>query len=199
MTIRGKYSILIVDDEFAIRDNLDQLLKSVGYNTVVAADGREALERAAEQEFDVVISDIRMPGMSGTEVLQRLLPSHPDTVVIMVTAVAELKTAVEAMKLGASDYVTKPFDLDDILVRVENAIEKRELKLLVRNHQHEIVDRLRQRENELRSLTAQTIQAVIREETLAGEARGKGKKPPASMDMKGIGAKILRRLSGDIS
>ena len=202
MTLSGKLRVLVVDDEFAIRDNLEQLLNSSGYDAVAAANGEEALERASEQEFEIALLDMRMPGMSGSDVLQRLLRGYPDIGVIMVTAVAEVKTAVEAMNLGAFDYVTKPFDLDDILARVEKAKERRALALLVKNHQKEIEERLLQREKELRAMTTQTIQAIFREETMARELEAKGGKSkgqPMGPDMKELSEKILRRLSGDRS
>lgn len=198
MTIPGKRTALIVDDEFAIRDNLEQLLKISDYDTVVAADGQEALERAAEQEFEVVLLDIRMPGLSGLDVLRQLRSDHPDIAVIMVTAVGDVETSVEACKLGAYDYVLKPFNLDDILMRVEKARERRYLALQVKNHQKEMEKRLFQQEKELRALTNETVQALIREEILARELEARGGKRkglPAGTDIREFGTKILRRLS----
>ena len=121
--IPDKRTVLIVDDEASIRTSLERLLKAGGYETTVAADGNEALARASEQEYEVVLLDIGMPGLSGLDVLGRLHTDHPDTSVIMVTALVEPKTAVDAMQLGACDYVTKPVDFDDILARIEKARE----------------------------------------------------------------------------
>ena len=125
--VPGKRTVLIVDDEPSIRENLERVLKSSGYETVVAEDGQAALDRAAEQEFEVVLLDIGLPGISGMDVLRRLSGEYPDTCVIMVTAVEEVETAVEAMRSGAYDYLSKPFNLEDILLRVERAREKRYL------------------------------------------------------------------------
>lgn len=202
MTIPGKRTVLVVDDEPAIRNALERLLESSGYETVVASDGEEALVRASEQEFEVALMDIRMPGLSGIETLEQFRTFYPDVSVIMLTAVGDLEVAVGAMKSGAYDYVTKPFNLDDILIRVEKAREKRYLALQVKNHQRDIEERLSQRERELRAMTTQTVHALIQEETLARELKAKGGKRkglPAGTNIKEFGAKLLRRLNGSSS
>ena len=207
MVIPGRRTVLIVDDEPSVRETLERLLKSNGYEPTVAANGHEALAHALSQEFEVVLLDIRMPGLSGIDVLQRLLADHPDTGIIMVTAVVDTKTAVDAMKMGAYDYVLKPFDLDDILVRVQKARERRFLAIQVKNHQKDIEERLLEREKELRAMTIQMVQALITEETLtrgADSKKGKEKKPRQGTDIRGtdireFGAKIMRRLYGDVA
>lgn len=199
MNIPAKHTVLVVDDEFSIRDNLEQLLKTNGYGTVVSGDGQEALERASEQEFEVVLLDIRMPGLSGLDVLRQLRSDHPDIAVIMVTAVSDVEAAVEACRLGAYDYVTKPFDLDDILMRVEKARERRQLALQVENHQQEIEKKLLERERELRATTVALVESLIREATIAeGEgARGRSRSGTApGAQAREFGLKVLRRLYG---
>ncbi|MCX5995662.1 MAG: response regulator, partial [Chloroflexi bacterium] len=119
----SKGTILIVDDEESIRDLLSTKLKADGYDCEVAADGNEALWKAFMKDFDIVLLDIKMPGLSGMEVLSRIVIDHPDTSVVMVTAVLDTKIAVEAMRLGAYDYVTKPFSLDDLGARIKKALE----------------------------------------------------------------------------
>jgi PAS domain S-box-containing protein len=122
-------NILVVDDEESIRRVIAQKLQKEGYNCVLAANGSEALQKASEQDFDLVLMDIKMPGMSGVEVLPHLTFENPDVCVVMSTGVNDTQTTVEAMNLGAYDYVLKPFDLDDLAMRVEMALERRNIVL----------------------------------------------------------------------
>ena len=122
-----KLTILIVDDEEPIRIILSRKLAFDGYNCEVAADGKEALRKASMQSFDLVLLDINMPGLSGMEVLRSLTADHPGICVIMLTAMADTRMHIEALRLGAYDYITKPFDLDDLSARVKNALEIRGL------------------------------------------------------------------------
>jgi putative two-component system response regulator len=123
----AKGTILVVDDDQAVRSVVSRKMQGEGYDCITAADGIEALDKAATQTFDIVLLDIKMPGPSGMEVLPQLVTEHPDTCVIMITAVVDTQTAVEAMKQGADDYVTKPFNLDDLSMRVEKALERKNL------------------------------------------------------------------------
>ncbi len=124
---QSKGNVLVVDDDQAVRSVVSRKMQSSGYDCVTAADGREALEKVGTQTFDLVLLDIKMPGPSGMEVLPQIVTGNPDTCVIMITAVVETETAVQAMKLGAYDYVTKPFNLDDLSFRVEKALERKRL------------------------------------------------------------------------
>ncbi len=182
MTIPGKRTVLIVDDESSIRESLERLIRSGGYETVMAAHGQEALARAAAQEFEVVIMDIRMPGLSGIDVLRKMNTEYQDTSVIMISALADVGTAVEAMKLGAYDYITKPFNLDDILMRVEKARERRHLKLQVRDYQKNLEERVAEQAKELRQMMTQTVHALINESAMAQqmETGGRGRKQLSS-------------------
>ena len=119
--------ILIVDDDPAVRSVVNRKMTGEGYECTVAADGREALEIAGNQNFDLILLDIKMPGPSGMEVLPQLIKLRPDACIVMITAIVDTQTAVEAMKLGAYDYVTKPFNLDDLKLRVEKALERKRL------------------------------------------------------------------------
>lgn len=130
-----KGMILVVDDDPAVRSVVSRKMQSDDYECVVATDGRDALEKANEQEFDVVLLDIKMPGPSGMEVLPQMVEQHPDVCVVMITAIIDTQTAVEAMKLGAYDYVTKPFNLDDLSLRVEKALERKRLLKASRERQ----------------------------------------------------------------
>ena len=123
-----KAKILVVDDETSIRNIVARQLESEGYNCVTASDGREAIETASVQHFDLVLTDVKMPHMSGIEVLTQIIANHPDTCVMMMTAVTDSHTAVEAMRLGACDYVTKPFDLEALSTRIRRAFETRQLQ-----------------------------------------------------------------------
>ena len=123
----AKGTVLIVDDEEEVRSSVARSLQAEGYSCVTAANGKEALKATSGQDFDLVLLDIMMPGMSGMEALPRIVADHPDSCVVMVTVVADMQTAVEAMKLGAYDYVTKPFSLEAISLRAEKALERKRL------------------------------------------------------------------------
>lgn len=118
-------SILIIDDELSMREFLKILLEKEGYKIATAANGQEALILAAQQDFDLAISDIRMPGMSGLELLSSLKVKKPDMPVIMITAFASPDDAVSAMKNDAFDYITKPFNVEEIKKVIKAAIIKR--------------------------------------------------------------------------
>ncbi|OFV88502.1 MAG: hypothetical protein A3J75_08470 [Acidobacteria bacterium RBG_16_68_9] len=129
----AKPRVLIVDDELSVRESLRLILKE-RTEPVLATSGESALERLAREPFDVILLDILMPGMDGLETLERIKQTTPLPQVIMLTATKTLKTAVRAMKLGAFDYVTKPFDVEEILLLVERAAEvsalRREMEAL---------------------------------------------------------------------
>jgi len=120
--------ILIVDDEAGMRDMLSILLRKEGYGVAVADRAEKAIEMASKGEFDLVMSDISMPGKSGIEVLRQTKAASPDTPVILITAYASTESAVEALKLGAYDYLIKPFDVEELKNIVRNALEKRRLE-----------------------------------------------------------------------
>ncbi len=120
--------VLIVDDEQSLRDFLAILLKKEGHDVVTANNGTDALKAVHAEIFDLVISDMKMPGVDGIGVLKTTKEISPETVVIMVTAFATAETAVEAMKLGASDYIIKPFKVDELKLIINNSLEKRYLR-----------------------------------------------------------------------
>ncbi len=119
--------ILIVDDQAAIREELAYALKFEGFDTVEAKDGEEALAAAAKGDLDVVLLDIKMPGLDGMQVLSRLRQEHPDLAVVMISGHGDIETAVVAVKQGATDFLPKPFDTDRVLVSVNNALRLRNL------------------------------------------------------------------------
>jgi DNA-binding NtrC family response regulator len=120
--------ILVVDDEHLIRWSLEQNLKKQGYEVVTAGTGEDALQMAREQQPDLVLLDIQLPGISGIEVLEKIKDFDEDIIVIMLTAHGGLETAVNAMRLGAYDYVSKPFNLDELSIIVKKALENSDLK-----------------------------------------------------------------------
>ena len=120
--------VLIVDDEFSVRDSLMHWFEKDGYRTGTAQDGKEALQRLEEAPWDVVLLDIKMPGMDGLELQRRIRDVDPDLPIIMITAFASVESAVQALKEGAFDYVTKPIDPDDLSHMVRRAVERRRLQ-----------------------------------------------------------------------
>jgi len=123
-----EHRVLIVDDDTAMREMLVSLFRDKGYLTSQATSAREALELAAEENFDVILSDIRMPGKTGIEMVGELRKLRPDTPVVLMTAFGSIDSAVDSMRAGAFDYITKPFEPDAVLLTLERAIERRNLE-----------------------------------------------------------------------
>lgn len=124
----AKRSILVIEDEKNMREILKMLLEGEGYEVSVAKDGSEGLDLLNKDIFDLLITDIRMPKADGFQILKKTQEVSPDTLVIMITAFGTTESAVEAMKLGAYDYIHKPFKIDEIRLVVKNALEKLELR-----------------------------------------------------------------------
>ncbi len=120
--------ILIIDDEQSMRDFLSIMLKKEGYDVIAAGNGEDALKAINDEIFDLIITDVKMPGIDGMEVLKTVKEISSETIVIMITAFATAETAVEAMKLGAYDYITKPFKVDEIKLILHKALEKHSLR-----------------------------------------------------------------------
>jgi DNA-binding NtrC family response regulator len=119
--------ILVIDDDDAVRETMSRMLRGAGYTVETAEHGEAGVTAARGNGFDVILSDMRMPGMSGLEVLQRLRDQRVDSAFIVMTGFGTVDTAVEAMKLGAVDFVQKPFLRDELLMRVKSAAERRQL------------------------------------------------------------------------
>jgi two-component system response regulator PilR (NtrC family) len=120
--------ILVVDDEQSMRDFLAIMLTKEGHEVVIAGNGEDALKSVHAEIFDLVITDVKMPKTDGIAVLKSIKEASPETVVIMITAFATTETAVEAMKLGAYDYIIKPFKVDELKLVIYNSLEKRSLQ-----------------------------------------------------------------------
>lgn len=116
------FNILVVDDEDALRNVLSSELQSEGYSVASAADGDEAIAIVQQNTFDLVLLDIKMPRVDGFEVLRFIKERYPSTKVIMLTGFADLKNAIESKKLGAEDFVSKPYDLVDLLTTIERVL-----------------------------------------------------------------------------
>ena len=116
-------NVLIVDDDEDVRKVISTSLEKDRYRTVTARNGNEGLEKVKEDSFDIAFVDIKMPDISGVQVLQSIKKSSPETVVVLMTGYASVETAVETLKSGAYDYITKPFKMDSLREIIEKAIE----------------------------------------------------------------------------
>jgi two-component system response regulator PilR (NtrC family) len=123
-----RFRILVADDERSIRELLAIVLRRDGYEVILAENGRTALNVLEQEPIDLLISDIKMPDMSGVEVLRAAKQVDQDILGIMITAFASTESAVEALRMGAYDYVSKPFDVDELKIIVRNALERRQLR-----------------------------------------------------------------------
>ena len=119
-----KSRILVVDDEEALRTVLSSELKGEGYDVDTAADGDEAISVVQNKKFDLLLLDIKMPKVDGFEVFKFVKKSFPSIKVIMLTGFADLKNAIESKKLGAEDFVSKPYDLVDLLTTIERVLSE---------------------------------------------------------------------------
>lgn len=121
------FKILVVDDEEIIRDSISYILDSEGYEVDKAENGKVAYEKIKEKHFDLVITDIEMPAMKGTELLEKIKTLDPQTAVIIITAFGSLDTAITALRNGASDYILKPVEFDELLIKVKRLFEIKDL------------------------------------------------------------------------
>jgi two-component system response regulator PilR (NtrC family) len=124
-----KPRILAVDDEESIREFLEIMLKKEGYEVTTAKDGAEAIDVLKKKSFDMVISDLQMPNVTGMELLKHVKDNYPDLVFMIITAFGTTESAVEAMKLGAYDYITKPFKIDEVRIVIGNALRSKNLEV----------------------------------------------------------------------
>lgn len=125
------FKILITDDDGDLRELLTEAVRNWGYATDVAMDGDEALRRLKMQRYDIVITDLMMPGMDGLTLLKRIKDLDREILVIIITGYATIETAVKAIEIGAYDYIAKPFRLDELMIVIKNACER--LRLTVQN------------------------------------------------------------------
>jgi two-component system, NtrC family, response regulator AtoC len=127
MTMEKSVNILVVDDEEIVRDSLGSWLEEDGYNVEAVESGRKALERLPAKAWDLMLVDLKMPGMDGIQLMEEVRKTHPDMLVIIMTAYATVDTAVKAMKTGAYDYFVKPFNPDDISLTIRKIVDHHKL------------------------------------------------------------------------
>lgn len=156
----NKELIMVVDDEARVREIISRRLIDAGYRCTSAADGVSALKKLKTEPIELVLLDIKMPGKSGVEVLKEIQAKHPDTAVVMVTAVAEVETAVNSMKLGAYDYIIKPIDSKILLISVSRALEKRRLILENRAYQLQLEEKVKEQTEKIRQTFINSIMAL---------------------------------------
>src|SRR5512134_807547 len=120
--------LLLVDDEEALRDVVAERLAEHGFDVQQATSGEQALEKLAEFAFDILLTDMRLPGIGGREVLQAALERYPDLIAIIITGYGTVKDAVDAIKQGAADFIAKPFQFDEVLHVIESSLEQRRLR-----------------------------------------------------------------------
>ncbi len=158
---KNKGQILIVDDEVYIQEILKSTLEDAGYECVALSNAEEALSELATRSFDLAFTDIRMPGKQGTELLQDIRAAYPEVVVVMITALDSAGMAIESMRLGAYDYIVKPFNLDQVLVSAHRALDKRRLENANREYQKYLLQVADERAAETRRLFYSMTQVFI--------------------------------------
>jgi len=142
--------ILIVDDEEPIRELISQIIKADGYETQTAAGVDEALAYMGQKEYSLVISDINMPNKTGIDLLREVFTIDPNIAVLMATAVDDRKVAVNTLELGAYGYIIKPFERNELLINIANALRRRELEIDNRQYSEELESLVHERTKELR-------------------------------------------------
>ncbi|HET9383653.1 MAG TPA: HD domain-containing phosphohydrolase [Gemmatimonadales bacterium] len=152
---------LVVDDEPRLRRVLIRLLEGEGFTCAEAESGVAALRELERQPVPLVISDLRMPEMDGVTLLRHIVTRWPETAVIVVTAVAEVESAVACLQMGALDYVAKPFHLDEVRARVSQALDKRRLIIENRNYQHGLEARVEAQARRIEELFLEGVHALV--------------------------------------
>ena len=156
-----KKKLLVVDDETTVRELLAEGLDMFGYEPLTAAHAAEAFEIVQRGDVDMVLTDIEMPGEDGMELLARIKRHAEDLDVVMVTGVVDTQTAIRAIRQGACDYLTKPFNLDEVQIVIERTLEKRRLIEENRAHQEHLEELVAERTQQLRDSYESTLQALV--------------------------------------
>jgi putative two-component system response regulator len=153
--------LLIVDDEAAIRKLLRRRLSGEGYQCEEVDTAEQVLNTLATRPIALVILDIKMPGKSGVELLPEVKSGYPDTAVIMATAVNDINVAIQCLKQGADDYICKPFNLEELSLAIQKALEKRRLQLEIREYQQYLEEKVEEQTGEIRKLFLGAIEALV--------------------------------------
>lgn len=154
-------SCLVVDDEPRLRQALVRLMQGDGFTCLEASSGQEALDLLDRHPVALVLSDLRMPGMDGSELLREMRMAHPDVAVIMLTAVAEAEAAVKCLSLGAMDYLTKPFSYEEVRARAAQALEKRRLITENREYQERLEERVAAQARRIEELFLGSVHSLV--------------------------------------
>jgi putative two-component system response regulator len=154
-------TLLIVDDEAAIRRLLFQKLSREGYECEEADTAEQALNTLETSPIALVILDIKMPGRSGIELLPEIKSGYPDTAVIMATAVNDINVAIQCLKQGADDYICKPFNLEELSLAIQKALDKRRLQFEIREYQQYLEEKVEEQTGEIRKLFLGAIEALV--------------------------------------
>ncbi|HEX6965621.1 MAG TPA: HD domain-containing phosphohydrolase [Gemmatimonadaceae bacterium] len=152
---------LVVDDEPRLRQALARLMRGDGFECLEAASGQEALDVLAQHPVALVLSDLRMPVMDGSELLRHMRTEYPDVAVIMLTAVAEAEAAVRCLSLGAMDYLTKPFSYEEVRARAAQALEKRRLITENREYQERLEERVAVQARRIEELFLGSVHSLV--------------------------------------
>jgi len=166
-------TVLVVDDEEGIRHALNRFLSRLGYRVIQAASAAEALDQQAAELPHAMLSDIRMPNMTGVELVPKALAHDSDLAIIMLTAIDEPRTAIECLKLGAYDYLIKPVDLDELQLSLQAALRQRQLEIERRELEQwlarEVAVRTRDLEDHTAAISRIAVDAIAATQGWAGE------------------------------
>lgn len=178
-------TILVVDDERTMRKVLCKKLLMEGYNCIEASDAEQALEQLKTNKVALVILDVMMPGRSGCDLLPEIKKLYPETAVIMATAMIDAKIVIDCMKNGAQDYICKPFDVNDLVLSVNRALEIKRLEMEVKEYHEHLEQKVAEQTNEIRNTFLGAIEALIfaleaKDKYTAGHSRSVSK---ISMDI----------------
>jgi len=171
-----KETILVVDDEEAVRNVLKKMLENIGYRVITAVDGQDALYQLSLGEAKIVLLDIMMPNMSGIDVLKKLGDDHNNYCVIMVTALADMQTGIDAMKLGAADYITKPFVQDEIQDKLNKAIDVFHRSSFEKNRYETLQKNVLEQTERMQEQFNELVSSLAREHKLLHELAGRQSK-----------------------
>ncbi|NOZ85893.1 MAG: response regulator [Deltaproteobacteria bacterium] len=160
MDLNPKFRILIVDDEEILRKVLSRQIVKMGYEFDVASSGQEAVKKIDPGKFDAALLDYRMPEMNGLDTLKRILKIDPKMAVLMLTAEQDLEIAVNILKLGAYDYLTKPVSMDELKFALERSLELRQLRLDRENEEQRLRERVKEQKRQLESSYLDTVMAL---------------------------------------
>ena len=158
---RSAGKVLIVDDEMSVRRTIKRGLGRAGYDCTEAADAAEAVVRVREDSPEAVVLDVMMPGKSGRDLLPEILSAHPNMAVIMSTAVVDPKIIVDCMRLGAQDYITKPFELEELVRSVGRAVEMKRLERMILEHQRQLERTVDDQKTEIRRIFLNSVEALV--------------------------------------